>query len=684
MCRSIRLRILIPFIVLILSCFCEAKPSVSKAPSHYLEEIWNNVNDSVDPCDNFYDYACGNWKPKEIEDSIIETKSVFNEIQERIISIINSFLVGDNDTLDKVYPDQLKSLRKYYQVCTKSSTNFVTKSLYYSEVLNQIGGFPAINQSWVPEKFDWIAMASYLNAFGCENLLAEHADPKNPFVFLFGNMALGFSVPVTSTIKSPEANADVMLNILSVYGVDKEKSQIIIKEVLDFIETLTKFNIDAHDVGSSHNKSDLSYKEELMKYVNIAWNLTDENDIDEMVLHHSNQNEEQQRLLSQIIRTINEAKPEVVANFLSMKLLNHLHSLQLLGFRDKNKFCTSQVMTIHEYFIGLLYNSTISNEEQISRLEDINKLSQEIFKSFETMIKSTDWLDQRTKNEATKKLKGIRISIGQADDILGDVAMKEMLELNFNDDHYQNFLEMLKFKVKLSHFPFKLRKSLNRTTKPWGILDYAAVNAFYVARFNSISIPNGILNDPIYNKNQHSAVKYSRLGYYLGHEIFHAFDNRGRQLDSFGHEVDWWSALPDVIYDVKSRCFEIELNMIRMTFDGGIKLSVNGNKTVNEALADSIGLEIAFDAFKRNTINEEVDEWCLDHRITKEQLFFLSLSQLYCSEYTMKRLNEEAEDNHLTDFLRIMYILPRSTTFAEHFQCKKGSTMNRGKICKLF
>ncbi|KAL5292980.1 hypothetical protein ACFFRR_011629 [Megaselia abdita] len=673
-------------LILLLPYLCIAKPS-SKS-THYLEEILSNVNRDADPCNDFYKYACGNWKPEPL-DSHKERSSMFFGLHNDISKSINSFLVNENRDLNDVYPHQLDSLRKYYQVCLKYSEEPLKKSSYYLDLLKEVGGFPAVDSSWDSKSFDWINMASHLNVFGCKNLLTEAVYRMFPFPFSFQKMELGIDVALTTeTFKTPtdtayQVSSEEMLKILRLYEVNDEKSQLIVKDILEFIRSIMKYNVDITEDGieedfllQEEDVDDL-YRIVLEKYMKIAWNESDEDSVDEIVNY---QQYLTKIILTKAVRLINETKSEVVANYLSIKFLHHLHGDQELRTKNNKKFCTLQSMKINGYFTSILYNSTIPNEEQKSRSEDILMLIKELLTSLKISINNTSWLDQNTMKEAAEKIDNIRINIGQVQDELGDIVLKEMLKLNFTDNYERNWLDLLKFKVQSTHVPFKQRNFLKNTTKPLEILSSAEVNAFYFVLDNSIHINNGLLNAPLYNEDQHSAVKYSRMGYILGHELFHAFGSIARMFDAHGKLRNWWSKTSESTYIKKSQCFTEELSKIYIE---DLDMYVNGNKTTDESLADGIGVSMAYDAFIRNAKNEE-DQWCLDHGITKEQLFFISFSQIYCTSYSKNQLLNVIDDVHLLDHFRIQHALSHSTKFAEHFQCKEGSKMNPVKKCKLF
>lgn len=653
--------------------------------THYLDEILSFVDQGTDPCEDFYKHACGNWKPKVIETRNDKT-SLLMSLEDKVVAKINNFLINENSISN--FEKYLNPLRKYYQVCINYTVNPVKKSDLYLNILKEMGGFPALDENWNSQQFNWMEMAANMTNFGVKSIFVEMIAPFFPFPFTFQKMNLGFNVALNlQTFKNQtdlayQLNANEMLTLLRLYGLDNESSEVIVKEILEFLKGLLIYSADLLDSSYIENLN-LSGVEDnfynlIQIYMKVAWNLTDKTSINDIIKYQS---ESVKKIFNKIISVVNEARPDIVANYLSLKFLYYLHGDQDLRSINNDKFCTLDVMNLNGFFTSLLYNSTLSSEEELEKSQDIFNLIREILKSYEFTFKNTSWLDEKTKQEAEDKILKMKFFIGQADDNnLKYLILEQISKLNFTNDYESNYLQLLRLKVELTHLPYKWRLSLKNTTKAMELLDSAQINACYLVMENAVYISNGLLNEPVYSPHQPAPLKYGRMGLIIGHELFHAFDNSGRQFDSHGKQRGWFSKTPETIYKNKFRCLKNSLNQIYME---DVDIWVNGDRTLDETLADSVGMAMAYDAFLRNSEHEN-NKWFINNNVTKEQVFFLSLAQLYCFVYSKSIILTETDYPHLSDHLRVQTAIKHSPIFGKHFQCDKGTKMNPRKKCKLF
>lgn len=690
--KSIKVFVLVQLTFLLINK-CKSLP-LNSSPS---KDILNAMNFSVDPCENFYQYSCGNWH-SGINYSKREKYSQLKSLTKDVFLTINNFLENENIKIDNEdYVQQLDIFRKYYKVCLSSTflEKSDTTSPYFLELLKKIGGFPAVEDDWKGENFNWIKMSSELSSFGCKNLLSEIIVPAYPFSFQFYKMDVGFVVglPTNSSALTNEAilkiNSEEMLRILKIYGVDSVDSEIIVKEILDFLKEIVKYNSlmdslvettsDLLKTDLQSDEIDEKYKFVLEEYIRIAWNITDNKTVDEIF---DAQTDKEKLFLVKIVEKVNSTDSRILANYMSIKFLHYLHGDVDLIKNNKPKFCTEQIMRGSGYFTSLLYNLTISEEDQRLKAEDITILMNEILQSLQNVISEADWLDKETVEQAFLKISKIKMFIGQiGDDTLISLISKETLKLKFDGDYDKNLVELLKFGNSLKQLQFKNRDILGNDTRSIQLLNSAEVNAFYFVLDNSVYIANGILNPPVYSRDHLNAIKYGRMGYIMGHEASHAFDTLGRLFDADGDIRNWWSNTSERQYRNKSNCFRNDLNKI---FVDNLRDYVNGNVTVDETLADVIGVSIAFDSFLRNAENDEVYSSFLNNNLTKEQLFFVSFAQLYCVNYSEHKILSEIDDDHPFDNIRAEAALKHLPKFAEQFKCKKGSKMNSSNTCKMF
>lgn len=116
-------------------------------------------------------------------------------------------------------------------------------------------------------------------------------------------------------------------------------------------------------------------------------------------------------------------------------------------------------------------------------------------------------------------------------------------------------------------------------------------------------------------------------------------------------------------------------------------MQLNGRKTIEEDIADNIGLKAAYDAYQswRMKNREEVSLPKFE-KYTPNQMFWLSYAQsFYCSKYSQERLKEiVADKDHTVDEFRVIGSLSNRPEFAKDFNCPSGSKMNPLEKCFLF
>lgn len=261
---------------------------------------------------------------------------------------------------------------------------------------------------------------------------------------------------------------------------------------------------------------------------------------------------------------------------------------ELLGQLFVEKYFTPAAK---QYMVGLVNNLKITLGDRIKRLE---------------------WMSPETKERALKKLNAFTVKIGYPDkwekydgividraDYLGNMRAISKWRYNFNVS--------------------RLGKPVDKTR--WGMTP-PTVNAYYNPTNNEIVFPAGILQFPFFDFKADDAVNYGGIGAVIGHEMTHGFDDQGRQYDADGTLRDWWT---------KSDAdkFQVRADQVVNQYNGFTVLDtlhVNGKLTLGENLADLGGLNIAYEAFKKTKQGQSTAK--IDG-FTADQRFFLSWAQVW-------------------------------------------------------
>jgi putative endopeptidase len=301
--------------------------------------------------------------------------------------------------------------------------------------------------------------------------------------------------------------------------------------------------------------------------------------------------------------------------------------------------------------LGKLYVADYFPPEAKARaLEMINNLKA----ALADRIKTLDWMDEPTKQEALKKLAAMNVKIGYPD------KWRDYSLLKIDRGPYVlNTMRAANFEVNRELK--KIGKPVDRTE--WGMTP-PTVNAYYNANMNEIVFPAGILQPPFFEPKADDAVNYGGMGAVIGHEMTHGFDDEGRQFDASGNLRDWWS--PESAAKFKDRSQAVVQQYSEYEPIPGVH--INGELTQGENIADIGGVKLAYAALQKALEkNPQAREQKIDG-LTPEQRFFLGWAQVW-------RANQREQDLRLrlnTD--------PHSPT---HYRCN-GPISSMSEFAKAF
>ncbi|OWK52337.1 Neprilysin [Lonchura striata] len=250
----------------------------------------------------------------------------------------------------------------------------------------------------------------------------------------------------------------------------------------------------------------------------------------------------------------------------------------------------------------------------------------------DVFIKTLDelpWMDAVTKKRAEQKATAIRERIGYPDEIVtdNDKLNSEYQELNYKEEEYfENIIQNLVFTQKK-----RLKKLREKVDKEEWISGAAVVNAFYSASRNQIVFPAGILQPPFFSASQPKSLNYGGIGMVIGHEITHGFDDNGRNFNENGDLVDWWTEESARNFKELSQCMVYQYGNFSWDLAGGQNLS--GINTLGENIADNGGVRQAYKAYENFVRKHGKEKLLPGLDMNHKQLFFLNFAQVWCGTY---------------------------------------------------
>ena len=330
------------------------------------------------------------------------------------------------------------------------------------------------------------------------------------------------------------------------------------------------------------------------------------------------------------------------------------------------KICTANADAVIGESLGQEFVKTSFTPAAKTRM---NELIDNLFAAYKERIQKLDWMSDATKKRALEKLAAYTRKIGYPDKLKGYKG----LDLS-RDSFYQNNLKASEFLIK---------RNLEKSGKPvdkseWGMTP-PTVNAYNNSQFNEIVFPAGILQPPFFDSASDDAINYGGIGAVIGHEITHGFDDEGSKYDAQGNLKTWWTDADRKTFDERTACVVKQFSGYKVGGD----VFMNGKLTLGENTADLGGLTMAFSAFEKSM--EGKPKPSKIDNLTPEQRFFLGWAQAWAEVSTPQGEAFQAQnDPHAISRFRVNGPLSNMPEFASAFACKQGTQMVRSEICNIW
>ncbi len=284
-----------------------------------------------------------------------------------------------------------------------------------------------------------------------------------------------------------------------------------------------------------------------------------------------------------------------------------------------------------------------------------------VIASYKTRIQVLDWMSEETKTKAIEKLDKFTVKIGYPDK-WEDYSKMEVKESN---TYFENITAINKWSTA---------KNLSEIGEPvdktkWG-MSPQTVNAYFNPLNNEIVFPAAILQPPFYDYKADDAVNYCGIGAVIGHEISHAFDDSGARFDANGNLVNWWSEEDLKQFTARGDALAEQYSNIEVLDS----VYINGKFTLGENIGDLGGVLGAYDGlqllFDKNGRPEDIDGF------TAEQRFFMSWATVWRTLTRDEQLRTLIKtDSHSPGMVRATQPLLNIDAFYEAFDIKEGDGM---------
>ncbi|HEY6375716.1 MAG TPA: M13 family metallopeptidase [Edaphobacter sp.] len=642
------------------------------------------IDTTADPCVDFYQYACGNWKKNNPIPADQTRWGRFNELAERNSYLLYNDLKAAADTpktpLQKKYGN-------YFAACMNVDLADKLGAKPIEPVLNAIAAWNDKKKlaSLMDETESRFALGFFFN-------FTSGQDQKDSTQQIGDLDQAGLGLPDrdyylnqderSKTIRTQyEAHVAKMFVLL---GDTQEKAAAEAKNVLAIETALAQGSMSRVDRRTPANvyhimtidqlqdltpdfdwKVYLAAKKEsglkslnvstpgFFKAVNEQLDTTDVNALKSYMRWH----------------TVHRFAPGLSAPFVQENF--NFYAATLAGQKEQTprwKRCTALTDRALGEAVG---QDWVARNFPPAAKDNMEKLVAALEKAMDEDIKQLEWMSDTTKVEAKKKLDAFRQKIGYPD------KWRDYSSLTIKrDDPVGNVMRVADFNDHRTLA--KIGKPVDE--KEWGMTP-PTVNAYYNPGMNDINFPAGILQPPFYDFKIDPAVNFGGIGVVIGHEMTHGFDDQGSQFDPQGNVRSWWTPEDKKKFDERTDCEVKEYS----GFEVAPGQNLNGKLTLGENTADNGGLHIAFAALMETLAKNGTDPSTKIDGYTPAQRFFLGFGQVWCENQTEQVARLRAKtDPHSSGQWRANGSVQNFDQFGKAFGCKVGQPMMPANACRVW
>ncbi|XP_043794801.1 neprilysin-4-like [Apis laboriosa] len=680
------------------------------------------MNASVDPCVDFYEYACGNWPRMHMlppdENSWQMRAASDEENKRRVEEILKLELRGDEIPSVKV-------AKQWYKTCMNTEDANKRGMEPLVSMFDKIGGWPMIMErnEWNESGQKWQNIDDYYAHLRGLNLLHDirvtvydrGSKEKSvvldvPDMPLYSWMLREYFDAENETINKQDFRkaekywdwiSKIVSRISEAAGFNITKSQLEkdIEDIFSFEWKLLKItslvddyvNMTVGDFQRWYDHLNSRTENSKVNWTDKIINIFKESGID--ISNDTLVKITSPGYFKNLIPLLDETSTRTIVNFLHWSFVSSMITRTTDEMRELNAkmvesdpneqesrsdLCIKEgkIMEVIAYEFVRRYFSNDMIDMTMNALNDIEE-------EMKVDIEESNWASEEIKGFALRKIKSIKKNIGYPDWYNNASIMENYFgNLTMGPTYFENALRFQKF-YKLKELRFLKYKDL---AKSW-IIDPLTINAFYLSESNSITVPLANLQKPFFSKNQPNTINYALTGFLLAHELYHSFDELKRFFNEHGKKINWPKTMTNEYYK-SAQCFVDQYN--NYTLNGtssGIKINNYGNQTFDENMPDTMGLRTAYKAYKRRETINEKSEAALPglEMFNNDQIFFLSSANLWCENRNSETAITEAKlDVHSIARLRSIGALSNNQDFTDAFSCPIGSPMNRKKKCNIW
>ena len=651
----------------------------------FASSVESTLNPEVDPCEDFYQYACGGWlENTEMPGDRSRMTRAFSEIDDRNKDLLKTIL---DDAASGVSDDPAwKKVGTFYSACLDEDAIDARGLEPVKPMLEKVAAVDSLEA--VSSLSGELAMVG-VGTFFSWGIWGDLKDPDTNILYLGQG---GMSLPerdyyLDESEEKEELRAEFVAHatrLLQMGGFEGEAAEHMAHDVLAFETKLAEASFppaELRDPVATYNKIDRAgVQEQMGDFPLDAW-FAGAGAPDAFAI-----SVEKPEYFADLGKLLAEADLEILRSYLAYHVLRESASELSTAMQDETfgfygvtlsgqkeleprwKRCAGKLDQAMGDLLGQAYvDRAFGGDSKPIATDMISRVQ----KAFSAGLDDLSWMDDATRERAKEKAGSFTSKIGYPDE------WKSYDDLTLQGgQHFENMVAAHR------HWAGQEMAKVGNPVDPkeW-FMTASTVNAYYNPTENEIVFPAGLMQPPTFHRYFPQAANYGAMGLVMGHEISHGFDDSGRQFTADGKLEDWWEQAAAEGFEGKAQCVVDEYS----GFEAKEGLNVNGELTLGENIADIGGARFAFRAYQAWVEENGAEEPVAG--LSGEKLFFVNFAQNWCALITDEALEMQVRtDPHSPARFRVNGTLRNTPEFHEVFECAEGSAMRPAddEICVVW
>ncbi|KAK2164041.1 hypothetical protein LSH36_70g07011 [Paralvinella palmiformis] len=662
--------------------------------------LLENMDTTVDPCDDFYRYSCGGWTKRHTvapdAGDITVRKKLQLENDERIREIIEKPVQHDG-------PDSSeRKLKQFFRMCVhdygrmkeggkmlwslirkhakgwygQDPDNWMSNGWNLNEAISDIQGeLNAAILLRISIGLDWRTKSSMIRIYtGGTGMFyryyirEDQEGVQEAYKDYMRQLAVLLMRDANVTMTTSEQNRRVEQFVSDAYGQELHLAQILsdINTSRDMPKRRTRIMTMSQ---LESNYTQLPWRQMIRRSFE-GFDVVSSTKVRVSAFGYFEK-------VNELLRNETSNKDRIMNNYIVWRVL-FMYS-RYLSWEYKN--------AAYRY-----YEMAYGRREFPATWEECVQLTKRNFGSALAVEFLRNYANKETKQKVEKMYKYIKVALFNSIENLRwmdnetKARAEEKLQINMTDGFFKSYVNAQRFQRY-----FRAKELQGGGDAMWSFLlagGSGGSAASYFWRTNYLMVPPGAMQFPFFDHRSPEFFNFGGLGTQIADEISSSINQLGRYIWTNGSWANWWTADTQERYTEAKDCFSNYFDGMQVgpyLINGENQTTtISGRYQSKRAIDTVAGIRTAFTAY-HNWISESGSQLIpVGLSLTTDQAFFVATAQTQC--FVRK-------DELAYNYIRYQYIpenvlhngaLSHMPEFADVFACGSGTRMVANDTCRVF